>query len=224
MSITITQQNRCFSTKVGDCWSVSRVPPLELFIVRNDNNWLTYIMSTPNLDATQHWWVQLLPGFTFSIKYQKGCDNAATYALSQVTSKLNAETIKSILHGVTVGATKRADAHDPAVDKADDKIHKPVQGTAILAWAACIDLHMTDRVTTQQEDPILKTTFKWISGWKVQDLKHLLGDDANTEDGKTILWEQKKLTLYQGALYHCHTPIDEWEALINWGSCVIPGP
>ena len=87
------------------------------------------------------------------------------------------------------------------------KYNKPVQGTVIMAWAACIDLHVTDWVTAQQEDPILQTTIKWISGQKVQDLKHLLGDDVNTEEGKTtIVWEQKKLTLYQGALYHHHTP------------------
>ena len=90
--------------------------------------------------------------------------------------------------------------------KADKEIHKPVQGTAILAWAAHLDLHVTDWVTAQQEDPTLKIMIKWISGWKVQDLKHLLGDDANTEDGKTILQEWKKLMLYQGTLYHHHTP------------------
>ena len=38
-----------------------------------------------------------------SIEYQKGCDNVATDALSQVTSKLNAETMKFILNGVTIG-------------------------------------------------------------------------------------------------------------------------
>ena len=69
------------------------------FIVRTDNNLLIYIMTTPNLDATQHWWVEPLARFTFSIEYQKGCDNAATDALSWVTSELNAETVKSILDG-----------------------------------------------------------------------------------------------------------------------------
>ena len=83
---------------------------------------------------------------------------------------------------------ERADAHDPAVAQVDEKIHKPSQETVILAQAACIDLHVTDRVTTQQEDPALKAAIKWISGQKVQDLKHLLGDDANTEEDKTILW------------------------------------
>ena len=111
----------------------------------------------------------------------------ATDALSQVISKQNAETVKSILDGITVGTTKRADAHYPAVVKVDEEIHKPVQETAILAQAAHVDLHVTDLVTAQQEDPILKTIIEGISGWKVQDLKHMLGDDANTEEGKTIL-------------------------------------
>ena len=117
-------------------------------------------MTTPNLDATRHSWVESLARFMFSIEYKKGCDNVATDALSHVTSKLNAETMKSILDGVTVGTTKRADAHDPAVAEADKEIHKPFQETAILAQAAHINLH----VTTQQEYPTLKTVTKWISG------------------------------------------------------------
>ena len=38
----------------------------------------------------------------------------------------------------------------------------------VLATAAqtCIDLHVADRVTSQEEDPILKTVIKWISNWK----------------------------------------------------------
>ena len=55
------------------------------FVARTNNNLLTYIMTTPNLDATQHWCVELLVKFTFSIEYQKQWDNAATVALSQVT-------------------------------------------------------------------------------------------------------------------------------------------
>ena len=103
------------------------------FIVKTNNNPLTHIMTTPNLDATQNWWIESLTQFTFSIKYQKECDNVATDALGHVTSKLNAETVKSILDGVTVGTTERADAHDLAVAEADKNIHKPFQETAILA-------------------------------------------------------------------------------------------
>ena len=101
--------------------------------------------------------------------------------------------MKSILDGVTVGTTEGADAQDPAVAEVDEEIHKAVQKTVNLAWVAQthINLHVIDWVTTQQEDPILKTVIEWISNQKVQDLKHLFGDDAKTEVGKTILQEQR---------------------------------
>ena len=51
----------------------------------------------------------------------------------------------------------------------------------------------------QQEDPILKTVIQCISNQRVQDLKHLLGYDTKTEDGKAILQEWKKFMLSQGA-------------------------
>ena len=59
----------------------------KLFIVRMDNNLLTYIMTTPNLDATQHQWVESLARFMFSIEYQKGYDNVATDALSHIKAR-----------------------------------------------------------------------------------------------------------------------------------------
>ena len=159
----------------------------KLFIIRTDNNLLTYIMTTPNLDATQHWCVESLERFTFSIEYHKGHDNAAMDALNQVILKLDTETVKSILDWVTMGAIDRLDTHNLVVAKADEEIHKPDQEPVILTQAACIDLHVTDWVTMQQDDLILKTTNEWISCQKVQDLKHLLGGDAHTEEGKTIL-------------------------------------
>ena len=113
----------------------------------------------------------------------------ATDALSQVISKLDTETMKSILDGIIVGTNKKVDTQDPVVAEADEEIHKPVQETVILARAtqALVNVHVTDWVTAQQEDPIFKTMIKWITNQKVQDVKHLLGGDANTEEGKTIL-------------------------------------
>ena len=46
---------------------------------------------------------------------------------------MHAETVKSILDGVTVQTTERADAHDPVLVKADKEIHKPFQETVTLA-------------------------------------------------------------------------------------------
>ena len=84
-------------------------------------------MTIPNLDATWHHWVEVLARFNFSIKYQKGRDNAVTGALSHVTSKLDAVTMKSILDRVTMEITERADAHHLAVADADKEIHKQIQ-------------------------------------------------------------------------------------------------
>ena len=42
------------------------------FLVKTDNNPLTYIMNTPNLDATGHQRVGALVKFNFQLEYQKG--------------------------------------------------------------------------------------------------------------------------------------------------------
>ena len=85
---------------------------------------------------TQHQWVESLARFTSSIEYHKGRDNVAAYVLGWVTSKLDAEIVKSILDEVTVGKTDRVDTQNPAVAKADEDINKPVQETAVLARVA----------------------------------------------------------------------------------------
>ena len=63
---------------------------------------------------------------------------------SQVISKLDIGTVKSILDGVTLGMTEGADTQDPVVAKAGDEIHKPVQETVRLAQAAHVNLHVID--------------------------------------------------------------------------------
>ena len=57
-----------------------------------------------------------------------------------------------------MGMTERPDTQDPVVAKADEEIHKHIQETVILARAAQAhkNLHVTDWMTAQQEDPILK--------------------------------------------------------------------
>ena len=158
----------------------------------------------------------MLAGFTFSIEYQKGRGNAVADALSCVASKLDAEIVKSILDRVTAGTIGRADVHDPVVAEADERIHKQVEETAGQARATHmhVNMHVTDWVAAQQEDLIVKIVMKWISTHKVQDLKHLLGDHSTTEEGIAILREWKKFMLYQGALYHQHTPAGELEEVM----------
>ena len=75
------------------------------FLVKTDNNPLTYIMSTPNLDATGHHWVSALAKYDFWLEYQKGQDNAAADALSRVTTPLLPEAVQAILDGAAIGTS-----------------------------------------------------------------------------------------------------------------------
>ena len=208
-SSTVHEHN-CHSTKqefIALKWAIAEQFQEYLlwkpFVVKTDNNLLTYIITTPYLNATQHHLVESLTVFTFSIKYQKGWNNAATDALSQVTLRLDMETVKSILDGVTVGSAGKADAHNPVVAETDEEIHKQVWEAVLQARTTYmhVSLHVTDWVAAQWEDPVLKTMINWIPNWKVQDL--------NTEEGMAILQDWEKLMLYQEALYHHHTPAGE---------------
>ena len=87
------------------------------FLVKTNNNPLTYIMSTPNLDATGHHWVSALAKYDFQLEYQKGRDNAAADALSWVTTHLQPEAVQAILDGAAMGASQRAEKESPAIIK-----------------------------------------------------------------------------------------------------------
>ena len=69
------------------------------FTVRTDNNPLTYILMTPNLDALGHHWIAALAGYNMRLEYLKGSDNKVTDALSWVsTQKLDEETVAKLLN------------------------------------------------------------------------------------------------------------------------------
>ena len=65
--------------------------PYHSFVVWMDNNLLTFIMPTPNLDTTSHQWVGTLAWFNFELEYQKGHYNMVADILSQVTTQLDPE-------------------------------------------------------------------------------------------------------------------------------------
>ena len=58
------------------------------FHVKTDNNPLTYVMTSPNLDAMGHHWVVALAGFDMMIEYIKRSDNKVADCLSRVTECL----------------------------------------------------------------------------------------------------------------------------------------
>ena len=100
------------------------------FLVKTDNNPLTYIMTTPNLDTTGHRWVSALAKYDFWLEYQKGQDIAVADALSWVRAHLELEAVQAVLDGATVGTSQRAERDNPAIIKGDQQLKQEVQVTA----------------------------------------------------------------------------------------------
>ena len=53
-----------------------------------DNNLLTYILTTLNVDALGHHWVAALAGYNMKLEYLKGSDNKVVDALSRVSTQV----------------------------------------------------------------------------------------------------------------------------------------
>ena len=86
-------------------------------------------MTTPNLDATGHQCIGALLKFNFWLEYQKGWDNTMADVLSQITTCLSPEAVWSVLDGLTLAATQRAEGCDPAMVEGDHNIEKEVPVT-----------------------------------------------------------------------------------------------
>ena len=126
MRKTTTQLSLSFGIEMGGYQTFQGVPVLLTHADKTDNNPLTYIMTTLNLDATSHWCVGALVQFNFKLEYQKGCDNTVVDVLSQVTTQLDPDTVRSILNGVALGAVHWVKVHNPTMVESDHHLEEEV--------------------------------------------------------------------------------------------------
>ena len=181
------------------------------FLVKTDNNPLTYIMTTPNLDATGHQWVSALAKYNFQLEYQKGQDNAMADALRQGTACLRPEAVQAILDGATVGTSQRAERENPAIIKGDQQLEKEVW---LTIGQVLVDMHVTDWAAAQKEDPELNAVLQWLGSRKKADMRTLLKECITSEEGWMVWRNCQNLTSLQGTLYLCSTPKGENEDLL----------
>ena len=107
------------------------------FLVRTDNNPLTYIMTTPNLDAVGHRWVVAMAGYNFEIEYVCGTGNKVADALSRVGERLDEEAVKELLdQGAIKELLNLAVRYGVPRAKADDsrvvEEHEKAEGEIII--------------------------------------------------------------------------------------------
>ena len=76
------------------------------FVVHTDNNLLTYIFSSANLDAVGQCWVAHLDSYNFSLEYQKGKDNTVADFLSWMNEHLPEEEVQEYLNQIPYPGVK----------------------------------------------------------------------------------------------------------------------
>ena len=193
------------------------------FVVQTDNNLLTYVLTTPNLDATGHHWVVALASFQFELKYQKGANNGAADALSWVPISHSWQTVQSLLEGAIIGAANRgqAEANEGLLEE-----HECLSQEARIQAAKLEPMHIVDWEQAQEADVSLAGCCKWLhlrNGMlpprRDTLLKECLGAEAKTEQGKMFFHIRNSLVLNKGLMYINTTPKGKTEGVLAF---VVP--
>ena len=96
--------------------------------------------------------------------------------LSQVTTCLDPDIVRSILDGLTLGAAHWVEVHDPTVIEGDYDLEQEVH---VMASHALVQMHVTDWAKAQREDPVLSAVLDWLEVQKRMDLRMLLAEHAS---------------------------------------------
>ena len=141
------------------------------FVVRTDNNPLTYIFSSANLDAARQRWVAHLASYNFSLEYQKGKDNTVADFLSQMNECLPDEEVQEYLNQIPHPGVKAVlnNAIMP-IEERDEQGVRPTpdhqegsqEVTVEARPARLATTNVTDWKQEQKEDPVLYQVAKHL--------------------------------------------------------------
>ena len=147
------------------------------FTVRTDNNPLTYILTTPNLDALGHRWVAALAGYNMKLVYLKGSDNKIADTLSRLPpEKLNEEAVAELLNYAHMSHKPWAETANINVIEESERVDQEV----IVRYTQIVKQHKNFRnlanlywVEAQRRDPVIPTVINWIK-WPRGDKRTLV--------------------------------------------------
>ena len=135
------------------------------FTVRTDNNPLTYVMTTPNLDAIGHQWVTTMARYNMTIEYLKGADNKVAGLMSWVHECLDLETVTVLLNPAQYSDVPQVEADDLQVMEEHQKIDEDVILRAhqlVKQDKRFRNLMNRNWVHSQMEDPVICHVMDWI--------------------------------------------------------------
>ena len=141
------------------------------FVVCTDNNPLTYIFSSANLDAAGQCWVARLASYNFSLEYQKGKDNTVADFLSQMNERLPEEEVQEYLNKIPYPGVKAV--LDNTITPIEEHAEQGVQPssdcqdvcqeeTVEARPARLATTNVTDWKLEQKGDPVLYQVVKHL--------------------------------------------------------------
>ena len=188
------------------------------FFVKTDNNPLTYVLTTPNLDTTAHRWVGALASFEFILEYKKGVENGAANTLSQAPISHDHVTVRSLLEGTVIGA---ADCSEANTNKALLHKHVCLVEEARVQATRLVPMHVVNWEDAQGTDMVLAACRKWLKAHKDTPaksrdalLKKYLGNQTDTEEDRALFHIHNSLVLSKGLLYISTMPKGELEGVL----------
>ena len=141
------------------------------FVVRTDNNPLTYIFSSANLNAAGQRWVAHLTSYNFSLEYQKGKDNTVADFLSRMNDRLPDEEVQEYLNQIPHPGVKAVldnaitpiEEHaEQGVRPAPDHQEGSPEVTVEARPARLATTNVTNWKQEQKEDPVLYQVAKHL--------------------------------------------------------------
>ena len=139
------------------------------FVVQTDNNLLTYIFSSANLDVARQRWVAQLASYNFALEYQKGKDNTVADFLSHLDDHLPLGEVQDYLNKIPYPGVKAVldNAIMPLNERAEQGVRPDPDNqeagpevTIGVRPARLATTNITNWKLEQQEDPVLYQAVK----------------------------------------------------------------
>ena len=189
------------------------------FVVCTDNNPLTYIFSSANLDAAGQCWVACLTSYNFSLEYQKGKDNTVADFLSRMNECLPEEEVQEYLNKIPYPGVKAVldNAITPIKECAEQGVRLTPdcqdvcqEETVGARLARLATTNVTDWKQEQKEDPVLYQVVKHLRA-PHETFKAALHKVLDKKATAAYVKVKEQLLIKNGILY-CKTqqgPADE---------------
>ena len=179
------------------------------FVVRTDNNPLTYIFSSTNLDAAGQRWVAQLASYNFSLEYQKGKDNTVADFLSRLDETLPKEEVQDYLDKIPYPGVKAVldNAITPLEERAEVGVRPDPEGVkanpeeAVATRAAKLaSTNIIDWKVEQKDDPVLYQVVKHLRASR-ETFKGALLTVLDKKATAAYVKAKEQLLLKNGLLY-----------------------